>query len=80
MAWLGLWALDGKHTGDGYGFPFDRPLLSFIERLIDMDRQMPHLLDLSKNDESNNIQYLAQSKPCLSVCRSTGASHADGGQ
>jgi len=55
---LALWALDGKHTGDGYGFPFDRPLLSFAERLIDLDQQMPRLLDLSKNDESNNIQYL----------------------
>ena len=55
---LALWALDGKHTGDGYGFPFDRPLLSFAERLIDLDQQMPRLLDLSKNDEFNNIQYL----------------------
>ena len=24
---LALWALHGKHSGDGYGFPFDRPLL-----------------------------------------------------
>jgi hypothetical protein len=55
---LASWALDGKHTGDGYGFPFDRPLLSFAERLINLDQQMPRLLDLSKNDESNNIQYL----------------------
>jgi hypothetical protein len=55
---LVLWALDGKHTGNGYGFPFDRPLLSFAERLIDLDQQMPRLLNLSKNDESNNIQYL----------------------
>lgn len=55
---LALWALDGKHAGDGYGFPFDRPLLSFAERLINLDQQMPRLLELSKNDESNNIQYL----------------------
>ncbi len=55
---LASWALDGKHTGDGYGFPFDRPLLSFAERLIDLDHQVPRLLDLSKNDDFNNIQYL----------------------
>lgn len=55
---LASWALDGKHTGDGYGFPFDRPLLTFAERLIDLDQQMPRLIELSKNDESNNIQYL----------------------
>lgn len=55
---LALWALDGKQTGDGYGFPFDRPLLTFAERLMELDQQMPRLLDLSKNDEPNNIQYL----------------------
>ena len=27
------WALDGKKQGNGYGFPFDRPYLSFYERL-----------------------------------------------
>jgi hypothetical protein len=55
---LALWALQGKHSGDGYGFPFDRPLLSFAERLLELDQQMPRLLKLSKNDEPNNIQYL----------------------
>jgi hypothetical protein len=55
---LALWALDGKQAGDGYGFPFDRPLLSFAERLILLGQQMPRLIDLSKNDASNNIQYL----------------------
>jgi len=55
---LALWALHGKQSGDGYGSPFDRPLLSFAERLIDLAQQMPRLLHLSKNDEPNNIQYL----------------------
>jgi len=27
------WALEGKNEGDGYGFPFDRPYLSFCRRL-----------------------------------------------
>jgi len=27
------WALDGKKQGNGYGFPFDRPCLTFYERL-----------------------------------------------
>jgi len=55
---LALWALQGKHSGDGYGFPFDRPLLNFAERLLALDQQMPRLLKLSTNDEPNNIQYL----------------------
>jgi hypothetical protein len=31
---LALWALNGKNNGDGYGFPFDRPLLEFTEHLL----------------------------------------------
>jgi len=55
---LALWALHGKHSGDGYGFPFDRPLLNFAERLLELNQQMPRLLKLSTNDGPNNIQYL----------------------
>lgn len=31
---LVLWCLHGKKNGDGYGFPFDRPLLEFARRLL----------------------------------------------
>jgi hypothetical protein len=31
---LALWCLHGKKSGDGYGFPFDRPLLEFARRLL----------------------------------------------
>jgi len=55
---LALWALQGKQSGDGYGFPFDLPLLNFTERLLELEQQMPRLLKLSKNDKTNNIQYL----------------------
>lgn len=34
------------------------PLLSLTGRLMELDQQMPQLLELSKNDKSNNIQYL----------------------
>lgn len=39
-----LWALNGKNAGDGYGYPFDRPLLTFVDRLADIHRQMPKLM------------------------------------
>ena len=39
-----LWMLQGKHSGDGYGFPFDRPLLVFSERLLDEQQHLPELL------------------------------------
>ena len=48
---LTLWALHGKHSGDGYGFPFDRPLLQFAERLLELYRPLPELLDLLLTNE-----------------------------
>ena len=39
-----LWILQGKHSGDGYGFPFDRSLLIFAERLLEGQQ---HLRELS---------------------------------
>jgi len=46
---LTLWALQGKHCGDGYGFPFDRPLLDFAQRLLNIHSSLPELLDLFLN-------------------------------
>jgi hypothetical protein len=53
---LALWALHGKHSGDGYGFPFDRPLLNFAERLLELDRRLPELLDLLLTDDEPDNQ------------------------
>ena len=54
---LTLWALHGKHSGDGYGFPFDRPLLGFAQRLLELYRRLPELLDLLViDDEPYNNQ------------------------
>lgn len=33
------WALNGKTSGNGYGFPFDRPHLSFAQRLRCLDTE-----------------------------------------
>ncbi|MEA3546320.1 MAG: transposase [Thermodesulfobacteriota bacterium] len=48
---LVLWALQGKHCGDGYGFPFDRPLLGFADRLLELEQLMPELLKLFLDDD-----------------------------
>ena len=47
---LALWCLQGKRNGDGYGFPFDRPLLAFSERLLALIDQLPELLMLLPAD------------------------------
>ena len=39
-----LWILHGKNVGDGYGFPFDRPLLVFAQRLLEGQQHLPALL------------------------------------
>jgi len=38
-----LWALEGKSQGDGYGFPFDRPYMSFYDRLRILQRTVVRL-------------------------------------
>jgi hypothetical protein len=48
---LALWALHGNHSGDGYGFPFDRPLFDFAQRLLELYRRLQELLDLLLTDE-----------------------------
>ncbi len=42
---LALWTLQGKKSGDGYGFPFDLPLLEFACRLLEINSQVPDILD-----------------------------------
>lgn len=60
---LTLWALHGKHSGDGYGFPFDRPLLDFAQRLLELYHRLPQLLDSlldeDKPDDQQAIWKLA---------------------
>jgi len=40
---LALWCLQGKKSGNGFGFPFDRPLLEFARRLLALNACLPAL-------------------------------------
>lgn len=40
------WTLKGKTEGDGYGFPFDRPHLSFAQRLRNLNTQIERIKDI----------------------------------
>ena len=55
---LALWALQGKHCGDGYGFPFDRPLLVFAERVIELSAFLSDLIHLLPADDRQDNQPL----------------------
>ena len=55
---LALWALQGKHCGDGYGFPFDRPLLVFAERMIELSALLSKVVHLLPTDERQDNQPL----------------------
>lgn len=50
-----LWIVQGKQIGGGYGFPFDRPLLEFAERLSTVDGQMPKIRSLCDSEKSNPL-------------------------
>lgn len=52
---LALWCLHGKKNGDGYGFPFDRPLLEFARRLtILLDHAQKLIKQLPAEDRTGN--------------------------
>jgi hypothetical protein len=60
---LALWALQGKHCGDGYGFPFDRPLLVFAERLTELSAFLTdslHLLPAGDRQDNQPLFKLAR--------------------
>jgi len=57
---MASWCLRGKHSGDGYGFPFDRPQLDFAERLLEAANHLPNLLETFSNEDKRNIKLLAK--------------------
>jgi hypothetical protein len=48
---LGHWILAGRQQGQGYGFPFDRPLLTLARRAQEVYAQLPALQSLSLTGE-----------------------------
>ena len=54
-----LWVLDGKHQGDGYGFPFDRPHVIFAQRLLTVYTQLQDIkkIELRGNWRDNRPLY-----------------------
>lgn len=58
---LALWVLQGKHSGDGYGFPFDRPLLEFTQRLLELDRNLAKFMTfVQNNSDQQALKNLAK--------------------
>lgn len=58
---LALWVLQGKQTGKGYGFPFDRPLLHFAERVQELNNILPQILqDLPQGKDRRPLRTLAK--------------------
>ena len=48
------WCLDAKHSGNGYGFPFDRPHLVFYQRLMQMHKKLNKIKQTIENNGSEN--------------------------
>ena len=56
---LVLWTLDGKRQGRAYGFPFDRPLLAFAQRLRELAQALERVgpIKLRGQWRDNKIYY-----------------------
>ena len=52
------WALEGKAEGEGYGFPFDRPHLTFAKRLSYLHTYLDQLKDMQlRGQPQDNLPY-----------------------
>lgn len=54
------WCLDAKHSGNGYGFPFDRPHMVFYQRLMQMHQKLIKIKQILENKglKNNHIEKL----------------------
>ena len=57
---LPKWALQGKHSGHGYGFPFDLPHLHFAERILDLDTRLPEIIAQHPNEDPKQKKLLVK--------------------
>ncbi len=70
-----LWALDGKHHGDGFGFPFDQPHLIFYQRVKTVNETLEtlkHLKGSSLNPvlkRPHDLQRLFKMAPVMRFSR-----------
>ncbi len=55
---LSLWALAGKKHGHGYGFPFDRPYITFYQRLKTINSKLRELNAVKLSNRKDNRPYL----------------------
>ena len=58
---LAHWILAGLQQGQGYGFPFDRPLMALAERAQQVHAHLQSLISLSSDQEwRHNLPFLEQ--------------------
>ena len=69
---LAMWVLRGKSSGDGYGFPFDRPLLNFAERLLELDDRIPELMDSFQIACKENKSVFKLTEQITKACKDPG--------
>ena len=70
---LAHWILAGRQQGQGYGFPFDRPLLTLARRAQEVHTQIQSLLSLNRSADwrchlpfhhlGQNLQDLVSDRP-----------------
>ncbi len=70
---LALWCLQGKKSGNGYGFPFDRPLLEFARRLSTLNDCLPVLQQrLPQEDRIGNRLFAKFTRKVRGIVKGSG--------
>lgn len=70
------WALDGKRQGKGYGFPFDRPYITFYQRLRLLYDHLERLGDIQLRGEwRDNRPFFRTRLDMKEVINSTALRH-----
>ncbi len=62
---LVLWALEGKKTAEGYGFPFDRTYLAFYKRLKILHATIRQLRERHRGSRKDAGPYIAISRDLI---------------
>ena len=68
---LCLWCLEGKKVGNGYGFPFDRPLLTFARRIAELNNILSSMQKQASQDRVEKRLFGKLNKLTNDLCNDT---------
>lgn len=68
---LCLWCRQGKKVGNGYGFPFDQPLLVFARRIAELNNKLSSMQKQASQDRVEKRLFSKLNKLTNDLCNDT---------